>query len=167
MKEIYLGNGGVVFVDDEDYDNLSRYNWSRDHAGYAERRAADRPEREIRMHRQIMGYPKSEIDHCDRNKLNNQKSNLRLCTRSQNMANGNIRSNNTSGYRGVSKFRDKWQAGIKKNYKKVCLGHSFNTPEEAAMAYDNAAIKLFGEFASTNFTKYADPVGHANKRRVR
>lgn len=95
------------------------------------------------------------VDHIDRNKSNNKWSNLRKATKSQNSGNTNIMSTNTSGYKGVSyrktgKRIKRWYAQIRIKDKPTFLGY-FLTKEEAAVAYDNAAIKTYGEFANLNF----------------
>jgi hypothetical protein len=92
------------------------------------------------------------VDHADRNSLNNQLSNLRLATRSQQGHNQRLRSTNTSGYRGVTwdKQMGKWQARIMVNGKRIHLGF-YADPKEAALAYDAAAKIHYGEFAVLNF----------------
>lgn len=87
------------------------------------------------------------VDHINGNKLDNRRSNLRICTQSQNL-NGR---NTNKGYIGVSwdKFRGKWKANIGKDYQKIFLGR-FDTAEEAARVYDEKAVELFGEFARLN-----------------
>ena len=119
----------------------------------------------IGLHRLIMGLPDCHVDHKDHNGLNNRRSNLRLANNQQNQANSRLSKKNTTGYRGVryaprkgylginkSKGRKAWQAQIKINYKSKYLG-SFSTKEEAALAYDAAALSAFGEFASLNFPR--------------
>jgi len=93
-----------------------------------------------------------EVDHEDRNYLNNQRSNLRLATKSQNQANSNLRIDSTSGYKGVTWHVRimRWQAKIQVRKTRIFLGY-FKTPEEAARAYDKAAKRYFGEFANLNF----------------
>ncbi len=88
-------------------------------------------------------------DHEDRNKLNNQRNNLRPSTVSQNAANSNLALHNTSGYKGVSwrPDRNKWRAFITVEYKFIHLGH-YNTRQEAEAAYLEAAKQHFGEFAN-------------------
>lgn len=108
--------------------------------------------KDIRMHRQIMGEPEGmEVDHSDNNGLNNQKSNLRIATHWQNLANRALQKNNTSGYRGVSwsKQAKKWWAQIYVDSKTVHLG-LFDDVKEAARAYNEAAIERYGEFARLN-----------------
>lgn len=96
-------------------------------------------------------FPKNEIDHIDNNRTNNKISNLREATRLENSYNKKIFPNNSSGLKGVSfhKASKKWQATIRFDYKWIYLG-LFSTPKEAAIAYDNKAIELFGKFARTN-----------------
>jgi HNH endonuclease/AP2 domain-containing protein len=95
--------------------------------------------------------PKDEISHIDENRDNNRWSNLRQATLQQSKWNQK-KVNNTSGFNGVSwhKQNKRWMARIGYNDKEIYLG-SFATAEEAARAYDEAAIRLFGEFARPNF----------------
>jgi len=92
-----------------------------------------------------------EIDHKDTNRLNNLEDNLRICTKAQNSHNQKIKSNNTSGYKGVTfhKRNKKYQAQIVINNKQKHLG-TFKEIEDAARAYNAAAIKYHGEFAVLN-----------------
>jgi hypothetical protein len=92
-----------------------------------------------------------EVDHKNRISICNDKNNLRLATRSENQRNKNIQKNNTSGYKGVcwDKIRNKWKSAIHVNGKIINLGRFF-TKEEAAIAYNEAAVKYFGEFAYLN-----------------
>jgi len=88
-----------------------------------------------------------EVDHINRNKLDNRRENLRLANSSQNKINKDLQSNNTSGYRGIWLQCDgkKWGATLKINGKKKHLG-VYPTKEEAAAAYDKAARDAQGEF---------------------
>lgn len=90
-----------------------------------------------------------EVDHIDRNPYNNRPSNLRLVTRTQNMANTTKRRNNSTGYKGVSRARNSYAAEIMVGGVKRRLGY-FCTAEDAARAYDLAASSAFGEYALTN-----------------
>ncbi|EMH4108092.1 HNH endonuclease [Serratia marcescens] len=96
--------------------------------------------------------PKKHIDHIDGDKTNNRIDNLRLCTHNQNQHNQGIRKNNKSGFKGVSWMKSlrKWQAQICCNSKVKHLGF-YDEKEDAARAYDKAAIEFHGEFAWTNF----------------
>jgi hypothetical protein len=157
MKEIQLTNGGVALVDDEDFGEISCFKWyAHKEYGiiYAWRHQYNgyREYREVKMHRQIMKAKTGEIiDHADSNGLNNQKSNLRFCSFSQNNMNSRISRNNVSGFKGVSYHRQnkRWRATINKDRKQVSLG-CYGTPEAAALAYNRKATELFGEFARPN-----------------
>lgn len=108
--------------------------------------------RKVEMQRLLMGFPSCEVDHADRNGLNNRRStNLRLATSSQNKANRGLTKSNKSGFKGVfwDKNRGKWRAEIRYQRVKHYLGQ-FESPTEAAEAYRAAAQRLFGEFASVN-----------------
>ena len=92
-----------------------------------------------------------EIDHKDTNPLNNLEINLRICTKSQNQHNKKLQKNNTSVYKGVVWYPkyNKWKAQIMINKKPLFLGY-FTIKEDAARAYNAAAIKYHGEFAVLN-----------------
>ena len=155
MKTIPLPCGKQVLVDDEDYDRLSQYPWWSSGKGYArrtERNAAGRTT--FYMHRELMQCPaRLQVDHVNGDGLDNRKENLRVCTRSQNGGHILAASRALSGFRGVWWKKDKrrWQAEIMVNRQRVYLGR-FGTSEEAAKAYDAAAIRLRGPFATLNFT---------------
>ena len=91
-------------------------------------------------------FPDGYLDHINGDRHDNRIANLRPATRSQNHGNSRRPRNNTSGFKGVIKFRTKWLAQITKNNRNIYLG-TFNTPEAAHAAYCEAAQKLFGEFA--------------------
>src|SRR5690606_17080128 len=103
----------------------------------------------IPMHRQIL-ETHDEVDHINRNPLDNRKANLRPATSQQNKGNQRKRSTNTSGYKGVTwvKRRGNWMVRVGKRF----VGY-FDCPVEAAKAYDVAAEEYFGEYAATNFGK--------------
>lgn len=104
------------------------------------------------MHNFITGV--IGVDHVNGNGLDNRRLNLRITTQAQNCANTRRRSNNKSGFKGVSwrASSDAWVAQIKQDGKSHHLG-LFGDREEAARAYDRAAIELFGQYARLNFPK--------------
>ena len=159
-KEIPLTQGKYAIVDASDYEWLSRFHWRILVTGrscYAIRhiRKDDGTWTTLRMHRAIFDAPDGAlIDHVDGNGLNNTRGNLRLATKSENAKNTKIRSNNLSGYRGVSWFKrdGTWRATIQSGRKWLHIGY-YGTPEEAARAYDAVAMQLHGQFARPNFAE--------------
>jgi len=162
----------TVLYDAEDHDKVSAHRWfgSKDRTnkfyvvariphpdggwycspnGHKQRRQAG-----LQIHRLIMDAPKGMcVDHINGNPLDNRKSNLRICTRSENMRNRGAQKNNTSGYKGVSwhKHKKKWGCKINKhNGKQIHVGY-YKDKEEAARAYDKKAKEFHGEFAKLNF----------------
>ena len=89
-----------------------------------------------------------EVDHKDGNSLNDRWRNLRLATHSQNICNARRRSDNSLGFKGVTRHRNKFRAYISRNGQQIVLG-SFDTPELAHRAYKWAARRHYGEFART------------------
>lgn len=157
VKAITISDGTEVIVDSDDYEKLTKYKWSANGNGYAVRgvHIGNRKYRKIYMHREILNVKSSEIvDHVNGNKFDNRKENLRVVTPSQNAVNAGRRKNNSSGYKGVfyESRRDKWRAEIKVNYRSVFLGY-FDNKEDAAKAYNKAALKHHGEYAKFNKVK--------------
>jgi two-component SAPR family response regulator len=148
VKEIPLTKNKATIVDDEDYEYLSQWKWHLSRFGYAVRK----PKEQIYMHRVIMNTPAGmSTDHINKDKTDNQKVNLRICTTSENMMNRDKQKNNTSGYKGVfwHERAGRWRAQIRLNRKSIHLG-LFDTPEEACEKYKQAEKEYFGEFAYQN-----------------
>jgi hypothetical protein len=153
MKLIPLTQGRFAQVDDEDFEELNKHKWSYDSSnGYPKKNSYAGKERY--MHRIVMNAEKGhQVDHRDRDKLNNQKINLRFSTQPQNTWNTTKPiSALTSIYKGVSysKERKRWFSKIHFQKKQLPLGRYFSE-KDAALAYDRAAEKYFGEFAVLNF----------------
>lgn len=156
MKTIPLSKGMVAVVDDQDYEYLMQWSWyalwnGRSFYAAGSESFPDGTMDHFLMHRIIMrAQPGEFIDHKDLNTLDNRKTNLRRCSKGQNSMNARKRKDNTSGFKGVSKTYDgKWRATIQINGRAKHIGR-FETPIEAATAYDIAASQHFGEFALTN-----------------
>lgn len=156
MKTIPLTQGKFALIDDEDFEMVSLFKWYASKIGYTFYAISDittnKKKIMLLMHRLIMNLkPHEQIDHKDRNGLNNQKSNMRFCTQAQNLMNRRSNKNSSSEYKGVHwHIRDKkWIARIKINKKSIHLGY-FKDESEAARAYNKKAIELFGVFANLN-----------------
>ena len=162
MKVIPLTKGKEALVDDCDHEYLTQWKWQfqpeqHRRTGYAVRigRTGERRS-QFRMHRLIVtrsgaAVDGKQIDHIDGDGLNNCRSNLRVSTTSQNHANRRPNRNNTSGFKGVTWNRrwKKWLAQIEVAGHNYYLG-GFDDPCDAARAYNEAALKHFGEFACLN-----------------
>lgn len=147
-------------MDDEDFEYLNQWKWYTHKPNplccYAKRTIRETAQQKtVQMHRLIMGAQKGQlVDHVDGNGLNNQRSNLRLCSRPQNSRNRRKHKPTSSFYMGVSwcKKLNMWVAQISTNNKKINLGR-FLIEKEAAEAYNKAALKFHGEFARINQIK--------------
>lgn len=155
MKEIPITKGYVALIEDESYELVSQFKW---HAAedlrtvYAATRVKKDGKRvTVKMHRLIMGNPLGKVDHINGNGLDNRISNLRVATDSQNACNRRTPTHNKSGFKGVwwHKRYQHWQASISVNGKRKHLG-VFDTKEDAARAYNEAAKQHHGEFACLN-----------------
>lgn len=164
-REISLTRGLVAVVDDGDFDWLSQWKWRAMRAStkgekwYAYRTEwlpEQRCGRGLYMHR-VIAQPSAElvVDHIDYDGLNNQRANLRVTTSALNVR-AMRRPPGASGYRGVRPCKGRWHASFRLarhsdgRRPNVSLG-SYDSPDEAARAYDRAALAQFGEFAVLNF----------------
>jgi hypothetical protein len=153
-----LTRGMVAVIDADDFILVAPYRWSAIKIGdrwYATRsRRVDEGRGIVMMHQQIMGDVPGGmmIDHEDLDGLNNRRSNLRVASKAENMANRTAQQNNSNGWKGVhwSSRRNRWIAQICHERQRRFIGH-FHTAEDAARAYDEAARELHGEFARLNF----------------
>jgi len=154
MQKIELSQGKFALVDDDDYDELKKYNWHVAN-GYAVRNAkvSKGKQKSQRMHRLITNCPADmNVDHINHDKLDNRKDNLRICSTAENLRNQQMQSvAKTSRFKGVyfNKNTNKWMAQIQSDDKRKYLG-LFENEIDAAIAYNNAAIAMFGEFALIN-----------------
>jgi hypothetical protein len=158
MKEIKLTQDKVALVDDEDFEELNKYKWHASRAKLGVDKFRPRRNDGIYMSRYIMKAKKEElVDHKNRDDLDCQRHNMRICTKSQNMAN-QVAHKHTSKYKGVTPANknkytwNKWVANIRKDNKPIYLG-SYYTEKEAALAYNKKAKELFGEFAVLNIVE--------------
>lgn len=147
-----LGNekGVQAIIDADDVEKVCKYKWCLVNGT----RIATllKTKKWLSLSHLIMDHKSCrqiQVDHINRNPLDNRKSNLRICKESENYRNRGVYSTNTSGYKGVS-FRhqdNKWEAYIWLNYKKIGLG-LFSTKEEARMVREAASKKIHGEFGN-------------------
>ena len=149
-------SGGLhdVLVDEADLAAVGRWTWCVVSARTASRRTFYvRGGPEKALHRMLLSAPFGlEVDHIDGNGLNNQRSNLRLCTHAQNQHNKGPSSRNKTGFKGVSfdNYHGRFAAKIKLNGKQRHIGY-FDSAVEAAQAYALEAKRLHGSFANTGW----------------
>lgn len=150
--------GRVALVDSEDFELVSRFRWNVQEHWYQGARTLvhqgpyviAHPSRgeTYRMHTLITGW--SKVDHVNHDGLDNRRSNLRLVTSRLNSANAKPQGDTVSGFKGVTWTSRSWRARITIDGTLKHLG-VFDSEVNAALAYDEAARKAWGEFAYLNF----------------
>ena len=159
MTKLELTNSNqFALIDSEDILKVSISNWYLFYKKSNKRKPYVRSTgkiggRQVSLHRYILGItdPAIQTDHINNDPLDNRKSNLRTCTVAENNRNKSSHKNSTSQYLGVcyDRHRNKWAVCVCYNRKKV-YRKRFNTEIEAALAYNKAAKKYFGEYANLN-----------------
>lgn len=152
---IPLSAGKFAIVDTEDFEYLNQWKWSYSGAGYARRVVQkNNNQTNIYMHRLISKTPARMVtDHINGDKLDNRKSNLRVCNHAQNIRNHKLQINNTSGFIGVSKTKGgRWRAYSGSRNKVQHLG-VFDSSVEAAKARDEYVSVHYNGFEVLNFNK--------------
>lgn len=145
----YTEKNEEFYFDLEDYDKIKQYCWHLDKDGYV---VANHNNTTVKMHRVVMNCKSNAVvDHKRHQNNDNRKSELRVCTHSENSFNKKTPNNNKSGCTGVwrDSQRRKWEAYIKVGRKKIHLGR-FNTFEDAVTARKCAEEKYFGDFSYDN-----------------
>jgi hypothetical protein len=146
--QLELTLGKFAVIDEADAELVCACNWyaseNRNGTFYAKGKP-HQDGRNVRMHRFILGYPGDQVDHINHDTLDNRRSNLRIVTQSQNLANTPLRKSSQTGFKGVTVSGRGFVAAHRGDH----LG-TFRTAIEAALAYDAAAIAHFGTFAATN-----------------
>ena len=149
----YMDDNGNSFIfDSQDLPLAKKHYWYIDDYGYA---VAKVNRKTVRFTRILLGVSENEVvDHINGNTKDNRRCNLRIASRRENQGNMRLPTHNTSGFKGVSfrKDRGKYRAYISINNRIKHLGY-YDTPEDAARAYDEAARFYFAEFACVNFPR--------------
>lgn len=142
---IRLTQGKETCIDLADWEKVKGFRWCAIKFSSSGPYAVTKINRRLVLLHRFLVSGAEEVDHRDGEGLNNCRSNLRGCSRSQNNANRRLQKNNTSGFRGVSRSGWKWRARLGRSV----LGY-FPDISDAARAYNTAAKDAFGEFAQLN-----------------
>lgn len=147
MAEIELTMGYIAIVDDDRFEELSKFKWCARDSGWGV--YAGRGQPFVYLHRFLIGaMPGQIVDHKNGDSLDNRVDNLRFCTTSQNAANTNKNKLGISGLKGVTwdKSGRKWSVRLRIGHSRISIGR-FNDKEEAYRAYCKAVINHYGQFA--------------------
>lgn len=146
-----LNMGLVAVFDPEDQPRVAGSRWfvATRRGGQLTYAQATKAQQTIAMHKLLGPEGAKRVDHRDGNRLNNRRGNLRSCTPTENQRNSRPRKTRGLPYKGIKSYRGRFDSSIRVNGRRLFLG-SFDTPEDAARAYDAAALEHFGEFARTN-----------------
>ena len=151
-REIPLTRGKVALIDDADYERISLMKWSCGTDGYARHGIFRKGVRvNMTMQQVLMGNRRfHRVDHINGDKLDNRRCNLRWATHTENQRNVKHHTDAKSPYKGIFKSPSgRWIGQIWVTNRYLRLG-SYDTPEQAALAYNAAALEHFGEFARLN-----------------
>lgn len=159
MELVILSKGFKTIIDKEDYKFVNSFKWyacQKDNRYYASRTVRygnrkDNKKHHLFLHRILLNAPEGIfVDHINGNSLDNRKNNLRLCSNKENSRNRKIKNK----YKGIKKNLNckTWSARITVDQIELYLG-CFKNDIDAAMAYNEAAIKYFGKFAKLNDVK--------------
>jgi len=150
LRNKFADISGYAIIDIEDANRCSSIKWSMTKDCYVTGKFQGK---NVQLGRFILGVVDRdiEVDHRDRNHLDNRRMNLRECTSSQNSMNVGIKKNNTSGFKGVcfDATKKKWKASLLADGC-VILNKRFNNLIDAVKAYNEAAKIYHGEFAYLN-----------------
>lgn len=143
---LYDTKGHEILIDTNQLEKVLQYNWTVGRKNYV--RCTSRKIGRIPLHRYLLGVDK-QVDHINRNPLDNRLSNLRLCTTQQNNMNRTVRKDSKSGHKGITIVPNrnaKYRARIQLNGRRMTIGY-YETLEAAVDAYESVAKELFGEYA--------------------
>lgn len=144
--KVITKKGEEILIDAEDFEKVKNHSWCISKTGYP---VANMNGKVVKLHRYLLGLnnPDIIVDHINRNKLDNRKCNLRICTALENSRNASVSKNNKTGHLGISKTKEgKFRARIMVNRKEIRLGR-YEKIEDAIKARKKAEKKYFGNFA--------------------
>lgn len=157
--KINLLNDRYALIDDEDWPIVKSYKWYADvrQTGHVYVKARIGKHRTIYLHRVVLNAQRGHhVDHINGNGLDNRRANLRLCSPSQNLGNQRVSRSGykTSRYKGVywDNYYECWKFRVYLHGRPFKSG-SCNTELEAALAYNEWALRAFGEFAQPNIIR--------------